>query len=148
MHWERIVAELGVTVREQALPNGWWGAYSAVEHLIVLAPELGYVQRRSTLAHECGHAFYRHVGAARKQERQASVWAVKRLIDQSEFIDALRTADDCLGLAYQLSVLPSDVAIYISALSPLERLLIRELGEHNAPLAMFSELDEINELAG
>lgn len=140
MQWEEVVAELGVTVRQQSLPNGWWGAYSAAEHSIVLSPELGFVQRRSTLAHECGHAFYRHVGTARKQERQASVWAVRRLIDQSDFFDALQLVDDCLGLAHQLLVLPSDVATYVSALSPLERLLIREMLEHNAPLAIFDEV--------
>ncbi|MBQ1444112.1 MAG: ImmA/IrrE family metallo-endopeptidase [Renibacterium sp.] len=140
MQWEEVAADLGVTVQEGRLPHGWWGAYSAAEHSIVLAPELGFVQRRSTLAHECGHAFYRHVGAGRKQERQASVWAVRRLIEQSEFIDALRLADDCLELAHQLSVLPSDVAVYVSTLSPLERLLIREIVERNAPLAGLGEL--------
>lgn len=140
MQWERIVAELEVSVSEQALPRGWWGAYSQADHSIILAEGLGFIQRRSTLAHECGHAYYRHLGSDPKQERQASVWAAKRLIDESEFIDALRTTDDFLGLAHLLSVMPSDVATYVSALSPLEKLLIREIVERSAPLTCFDEM--------
>lgn len=140
MQWEEIVADLGVSVLERSLPPGWWGAYSAADHSIVLSPDLGFVQRRSTLAHECGHAYYRHIGTAAKQERQASVWAARRLIDQSEFIDAVRTAEDCLSLAHQLAVLPADVVTYASTLSPLERLLLREIVDRSAPLTIFDKL--------
>lgn len=139
MQWESVVSDLGVTVEQQLLPYGWWGAYSWERHSIILRPDLGPIQRRSALAHECGHAFFRHRGTEPKQERQASVWAARRLIDESEFIDALRTTDDFVGVAHLLGVMPSDVTTYVSTLSPLEKLLLRELVDRSAPLAQREE---------
>lgn len=129
MYWAEVVESLGVSVTEDRLPYGWWGLYLVEHHLIVLSPELGPVQKKSTLAHECGHAYYRHDGTSQKEECQASRWAVKRLINESEFIDALRITDECRGLAQILGVMPTDVETYVASLTKIEKMLIRQMLE-------------------
>lgn len=130
MDIDRIVGELGVTVRTGKLPEGWWGSYNHLKHEIVLRPRLGALQRRSTLAHELGHAFYRHTGSSPSSERQASIWAARRLIRATPFIEACRIADTAQGLAHILGVLPRDVQNYVTSITPAETLLIRQLVTH------------------
>lgn len=127
MDLERIVGELGVTVRAGRLPEGWWGSYNHITHEITMRPRLGGLQRRSTLAHELGHAYYRHECSTPQTERQASVWAARRLIRASEFIDACRQDDTAHGIAHILGVLPRDVKNYVTTLTPAETLLIRQI---------------------
>jgi hypothetical protein len=127
MDLDKLVGELGVTVTTGPLPNGWWGAYSASTHTITLRPRLGALQRRSTLFHELGHAYYRHDKLCIKAERQASVWAARRLIKQSAFIDACRVARTAQGIAHILGVLPRDVENYRTTLTPAEALLLRQI---------------------
>ena len=120
MHLEQIIGDLGVTVRTGPVPHGWWGSYCHTRHEIVLRPRLGALQRRSTLAHELGHAFHRHAGSTPFNERQASIWAARALITDEAFIDACRTADTAQGMAHILGVLPRDVTTFIDALTPAE----------------------------
>lgn len=120
MHIEQIVADLGVTVRTGKLPDGWWGSYNHTHHEIVLRPRLGALQKRSTLAHELGHAFHRHAGSTLFNERQASIWAARSLITDQAFIDACSVTDTAQGMAHILGVLPRDVHTFISALTPAE----------------------------
>lgn len=127
MDIDRIVGELGVTVRTGTLPNGWWGAYNQQKHEIILRPRLGALQRRSTLAHELGHAQYMHAGSTPFNERQASIWAARRLIQASAFIDASTISDTAQGIAHILGVLPRDVTNYVSTLTTAETLLIRQI---------------------
>lgn len=120
MDIDQIVGEIGVTVRTGRVPDGWWGSYNYAKHEIVLHPRLGPLQRRSTLAHELGHAQYMHAGSTPFNERQASVWAATTLITEEAFIDACKVAETAQGMAHVLSVLPRDVRTYISTLTPAE----------------------------
>lgn len=127
MDFERYITETGVTVTTGRLPDGWWGAYDYYDHKIILRPRLGGTQRRSTLAHELGHAWFQHKGTTVKQEREASMWAARRLIDGEALIDALRVSEHRTGIAQILAVMPADVDAYMSTLSPNEILQIRSL---------------------
>jgi Zn-dependent peptidase ImmA (M78 family) len=112
MTLERWIDTLGVTVVERPCPQGWWGYYDPDRHEVTLRPSLGAVQRYSTLAHELGHAFYRHVGTTPKQERQASEWAARALIGPAEFESAAQVFDSVAAVANELNVLPRDVRRY------------------------------------
>jgi hypothetical protein len=127
MGTDMLIAQLGVSVVEGDLPDGWWGAYDADTHTITMLPKLAYIQWNSTLYHELGHAYYRHEGNCAKQERQASVWAARRLIKARDFIDANRLYHSVQEVAHYLSVMPEDVDTYISTLSPAEIVLIQQL---------------------
>lgn len=120
MDIQQLVGELDVTVRTGHVPDGWWGSYCHIKHEIVLRPRLGALQRRSTLAHELGHAYYRHAGSTPFNERQASTWAARTLIPDDAFLDACKLADTAQGMAHILGVLPRDVDAFISALTPDE----------------------------
>lgn len=120
MDIDGIIWELGVTVRTGRLPEGWWGSYNHQSHEIVVRPRLGALQLFSTLAHELGHAFHRHAGSTPFNERQASVWAARRLIAVDAFVDACRIAETAQGMAHVLGVLPRDVDTFISTLTPAE----------------------------
>lgn len=120
MNTDLIAGELGVTVRTGRLPDGWWGAYNHISHEIVLRPRLGALQRRSTLYHELGHAYYRHAASTPFTERQASLWAARNLIHEEAFIDACQISNTAQGMAHTLGVLPRDVTAYIDALTPDE----------------------------
>ncbi|GAA5229209.1 ImmA/IrrE family metallo-endopeptidase [Arthrobacter cryoconiti] len=127
MDIDMLVGDLGVTVDTGPLPKGWWGAYDRTGHAIILRHGLAPIQRKSTLAHELGHAWYQHVRGDKKAERQASVWAARRLIKAGAFIDALHQTQTAQGTAHILGVLPRDITTYISTLTPAETLLIRQI---------------------
>lgn len=99
-------------MHEIECPHGWWGFYDPDWHVVGLRPRLGPVQRASTLAHELGHAFFRHRGSHFWQEESASNWAVGVLIDPAEFESAIRVFDSVTAVAHELNVLPRDVRRY------------------------------------
>lgn len=111
------IAQLGVTVRQGTLPAGWWGAYDAANHRITLRPRLAPVQCRSTLAHELGHATYRHAGhGIESQEREAEEWAAAHLITEPQrFTDAADQGNLLGFMAMWLRVLPRDLTTYAQA---------------------------------
>lgn len=127
MNLDRYISETGVTVVTGKLPVGCWGLYDWERHRIVLTPRLGAVQYPSTLAHELGHAWFRHRGTTPRQEREASIWAARQLIDASAFIDALRVCESQSGVAQILGVMPSDIDTYISCLTATEVSFIRSM---------------------
>lgn len=127
MDFERYITETGVTVTTGHLPAGWWGAYNYHEHKIILRARLGATQRRSVLAHELGHAWYQHKGSTVAQEREASMWAARRLIVAEDFIDAVRVCEHRTGIAQLLSVMPADVDNYMACLSPADVQFIRDI---------------------
>ena len=116
MNLELIAADLGVSIREAPLPNGWWGAYDHRTHTVTLLPKLAPVQYRHTLAHELGHAYYRHAGSTPSNEWQASVWAARKLIEPKAFLEAAFGADTTHGVAAILEVMPADVETYLEAM--------------------------------
>lgn len=101
------------------LPEGWWGP-TIIEHKIILRPRLGATQRRSVLAHEVAHAYFRHRGTNPMQEREASKRAVRKLIKSVDFIDALKVSEHRTGVAQIPSVMSADIDTYINSLSPRE----------------------------
>lgn len=83
-----------------------WGRYDHNTGRITLLSGMGHVQWRSTLAHECGHAFWGHTRDGPKQERQADAYAVGLLIPLGDWARATANADDLAHVAQELSVLP------------------------------------------
>lgn len=128
MDIDRYITETGVTVTTGTLPAGWWGAYDHRDHKIILRKRLGATQRRSVLAHELGHAYFGHKGSTLVQEREASQWAARRLIDATEFLDAIRVCEYRTGVAQLLHVMPSDVDAYLSTLTEQEKMLVHHYG--------------------
>jgi|SRR5699024_7244645 len=80
------IEELEVEVFEREL-NGMYGAYIQSHQLIVLEKRLAPVQRRSTLMHELGHAYYGHTESTARTEREASEWAARQMIQRASLID-------------------------------------------------------------
>lgn len=125
MDIERYITETGVHVVVGGLPPGWWGAYDYDTHTIFRRRSLGPTQYRSTMAHELGHAWFQHRGTTPGQEREASMWAARRLIDAEAFIDAVRVCEHRTGIAQILGVMPADVDAYLSCLSEADVEFIR-----------------------
>lgn len=124
MDFETLVGELGVTVETGDLPNGWWGAYCHHDRTIILRPNLGGIQGPSVLMHELGHAYYGHSRSGPTEEREASLWAARRLITLKQFIAACQVADTAHGIAHVLGVLPRDVSNYVESLTDDERVTV------------------------
>ena len=85
------------------------GAYLHDHHAILLDEELAPIQRRSTLMHELGHAYYGHPRSTTRTEREASEWAARALIRPCEIWKLSRMYDDPQAIAHELGVLPRDV---------------------------------------
>ncbi|GAB3191984.1 ImmA/IrrE family metallo-endopeptidase [Nesterenkonia suensis] len=88
-----------------------WGRYDDRTHTITLLAGMGLIQRRSTLAHELGHAYHRHTGDGPKDERQADLYAARLLIPPSAWAWATSQADSIPALAEELLVHPRLVAV-------------------------------------
>ncbi|TNM55888.1 ImmA/IrrE family metallo-endopeptidase [Brevibacterium sediminis] len=79
----------GITVQEAELRT-FRGFYVPAYRTVVLSSLLNEVQKRSTFAHELGHAYYGDSTApsdqvAEFQERRANEWAAELLIDPYEY---------------------------------------------------------------
>src|SRR5699024_5348759 len=105
------IEELEVEVFEREL-NGMYGAYIQSHQLIVLEKRLAPIQRRSTLMHELGHAYYEHTESTARTEREASEWAARQMIPACEFNRLTRLYDSPIAVAFELGVLPRDVVNY------------------------------------
>ena len=117
-HLEGIAADMGVAVVEvESLPRGRWGDYSHARHRIRLLGRLGPVQRRSTLAHELGHAHYGHRRTTARTELEADTWAARQLIDPADWQYLTTIHADLLTVAAELQVLPRIAAVYAKHLS-------------------------------
>src|SRR5699024_3376661 len=117
------IDELEVEVFESEL-NGMYGAYIHDHRLIVLEKRLAPVQRRSTLMHELGHAYYGHVSSTARTEREASEWAARQMIPPCAFHRLARLYDGPVAVAFELGVLPRDVVNYAEWAKRSKRLKI------------------------
>lgn len=126
MGYERMAEQLSVRIHYRRPPNGWWGCWDPDRRRILIHPDLGYIQRRSTAWHELGHAYYEHVGCSPKQELQARTWAARHLIRTAAFIDAARITDDLISIAHRLHVMPDDVRAWEKSLTLEELIHIRK----------------------
>jgi hypothetical protein len=126
MGYELKAEEMGVRIVSGYPPRGWWGSYDPDRHRITIRPDLGYVQHRSTMWHELGHAHYRHIGCTPRQERQARMWAARHLIYPAAFVEAARITDDLISIAHRLNVMPDDVRHFEQSLTLEELLILRQ----------------------
>lgn len=103
------IAELKVQVVNTPMRN-LFGAYIHSHKVILLSDALAPIQRRSTLLHELGHAFYGHTDTTARNEIEASEWAARQLIPGCEFERLTKIYDEPVSIASELGVLPRDVA--------------------------------------
>ena len=126
MGFELKAEEMGVKIVPGYPPRGWWGSYDPDRHRIMYRPDLGYIQRRSTVWHELGHAYYGHVGCTPRQERQARMWAARHLIRPAAFVESARITDDLVSIAHRLNVMPEDVRHFEQSLTLEELIHLRK----------------------
>lgn len=104
---------LGVRVIEAELPGILCGLYDHEAHAIWIDSTMSPIQRNSTLMHELGHAFYRHSACTPRWEKEASEWAARQLVDEDEFVSAMRLYEGSIAVANELGVLPRDIDFYV-----------------------------------
>lgn len=102
----RHAARLGYSVHVWELEPGTFGLTDTEERTITLDLRLRHDEQRSTLAHECGHAFYGHDCTSPAGERQARKYAAGLLIDPVEYARLERINPDQYWLAEEFSVTP------------------------------------------
>lgn len=107
MDLDKIAELFGVQVNEtDDLDPAWNGMYRHPERLILLRKGMDYWKRRSTLAHELGHAYYRdEIHGDPRLELRADQYAARLLISE----DAYRAAEHLHGphpgaIAHELGV--------------------------------------------
>lgn len=96
--------QLGIAIkhRRSMRYNGLWVPDFRT---ILLRRGMTAIQERSVLTHELGHACLGHRDLHNpKQHRQANVWAVHHLIDESDFHAVRRLSSDPNVWAYELGV--------------------------------------------
>jgi Zn-dependent peptidase ImmA (M78 family) len=117
----RHAAQLGYSVRVWDLGEVTSGLTDALERVITLNLGLTIPEQRSTLAHECGHAYYGHDCTDPVTERRARKYAATLLIDPSEYARLERINSDQHWLADEFSVTPDIIADYEElCLTPLQ----------------------------
>lgn len=109
---DRWAAALGVHVVEELLPGSAVGYFDHRTNTIYLDSRLSPIQRRSTLMHELGHAYYGHTACTPRWEREASEWAAAELVNEAEFVAAAYLYEGSIAVAHELGVLPRDVDNY------------------------------------
>ncbi|MCK2024614.1 ImmA/IrrE family metallo-endopeptidase [Microbacterium sp. kSW2-24] len=95
-----------------ALPERIRGLYDHEERRIYLNLRLTPFERRSTLAHELGHAHYGHDCTSPRGEKQARSYAAGLLIDPEEYERLERINPDKHWLAEEFSVTPQIIHDY------------------------------------
>jgi hypothetical protein len=109
---ERIADHLQVTVIIEEPHVGQLGEYQASKHLIRLHPRLSGLLLTSVLAHELGHAAYRHTTSTTVTEREADHFAHWVLIPFCRYVQATHAHTTPQGVAHDLGVLPSTIREY------------------------------------
>ncbi|MEZ2373082.1 ImmA/IrrE family metallo-endopeptidase [Arthrobacter sp. RCC_34] len=110
---EDWIEQLGVLVVEMDLGGDACGYYDDRIRTIFIDRRLSPIQWTSTMAHELGHAYYRHVGTTPRGEREASEWAARQLIPHENFMEVAAIYDNAVAMANELGVLPRDVHNYM-----------------------------------
>ena len=117
-----IAAGLGVRLHGAYLPDGDLGYYSPDEDRIYFDLTLTPLERRCTIAHELGHAYYGHRSDSDQNERIADTYAAELLIDPVAYAAAEQVSDDVEFLAEELCVVPGLIEHY-------RRHCLQRLGE-------------------
>lgn len=109
MDLDKLADALGVTVAETPhLDDGLNGQYLHHRRLILLHQGLDPWTRKSTLAHELGHAYYGDdIHGDPRMERRADQFAAQILITPDMYKNAEKLHDGHTGaIAYELGVTP------------------------------------------
>ena len=104
---EQLAEEMGVMIVTHT--GGKKGGWNPTTRTVSLREGMHEVQTLCTLAHELGHAHYRHqlgaTGLAREQqEREANEWAAILLIDENDYMAAEINCDSISSIAHELGV--------------------------------------------
>lgn len=91
---------------------GRWGEYDAIRHEVRLHPQLTGIQAQAVLAHELGHAAYRHEASTAQSEREADDLGDWLRIPFCSFLRATQVHHTVQAVAHELDVLPADVHRY------------------------------------
>lgn len=103
-HLLRYAADEGLTVHATRLPPGFLGFYEPDASRIWFDLGLTPAERRSTIAHELGHHYYRHRESTPSNERAADRFAASMLIDPDEYAKLEPIHPDAETLADELQV--------------------------------------------
>lgn len=109
---EQIADHLQVTVIIEEPHVAQLGEYQESKHLIRLHPRLSGLLLTSVLAHELGHAAYRHTTSTNVTEREADHFAHWVLIPFCHYVRATAAHGTAQGVAHELGVLPSTIRQY------------------------------------
>lgn len=107
---------VGCTVVREEPFVGQLGEYDATQHEIRLHPALVGIQARAVLAHELGHAAYRHESSSAQNEREADELGDWLRIPFCGFLRATQVYPTAQEVAHELEVLPEDVRRYATRL--------------------------------
>ncbi|QGJ93486.1 peptidase [Arthrobacter phage Mufasa8] len=112
-----MAAAMGVAVEwERYMPEGWKGAYDLASNAVYLLWGLSPLTGKCVLAHELGHAHYRHSGNSRPNEWHADRWAAHQLIDKRDYFEAIRDSPSLDELSRRLNVTPHTASVYVRTL--------------------------------
>ncbi len=108
---DEVAQSMGVAVVDAPELRGDVNAtYVDAERMILIRPGLDPWTRRSCLAHELAHAFFRDEISEPRIERRADQWAAQLLISPVEYAAAEVAVGPSVGaLAYELEVTPAVV---------------------------------------
>lgn len=113
---EDFAVIIGCCVRSAVPMSGHWGEYDAARHEIRVHPALAAIQCQAVLAHEIGHAAYRHESSTVLTEREADEFSDWLRIPFCDFLRAINAHETVQAVAHELDVLPSDVRRYATRL--------------------------------
>lgn len=98
--------------------------YDGETGLALIENKLNSVDKKCILAEEIGHHYtsYGNIlnmkyASSRKQEHKARVWGAKKLISQSDFLEAIRLYDCASDQANALEVNMETLETYISTIT-------------------------------
>jgi hypothetical protein len=103
---------VGCTIVREEPIVGQLGEYDATRHEIRLHPDLVGIQARAVLAHELGHAAYRHETSSAQNEREADDLGDWLRIPFCYFMRATKVYTTAQEVAHELDVLPADIRRY------------------------------------
>lgn len=108
---DEVAQSMGVAVVDAPELRGDVNAtYVDAERMILIRPGLDPWTRRSCLAHELAHAYFRDEISEPRIERRADQWAAQLLISPVEYAAAEVAVGPSVGaLAYELEVTPAVV---------------------------------------
>lgn len=134
MDFEDLADTLDVVIVERAMPDDLYGYWDHERREIVLNERMGPAERRSTLAHELGHAILGHEGHTPKHERQAVDWAVRQLIPISVLAACFRERpNDAAYAAAVMECQTQDVIDRVDLMTENERYEMLGRLHHTPP---------------